>query len=368
MSKKVIAILSVLKPVNDTRNLEKIAASLGNTNKYEINIIGFSAKNLPDVQNITFYPIFNFQRLSSRRLFAPFKALKKLIQLKPELIIVTCPELLIVTCAYKIIFGCKIIYDIQENYCRNIIYTTTYPKAFRPIIGLIVRVTELLTKPFVAHYILAEKVYQSQLIFTKSKQEILENKAVIPLGLQKKKRTGKPKSTFLYSGTIARHYGIFDAISFIKKLYTLNKDIEFRIVGFAPDQNVLKLLRVHIAGCAFINIVGGNSLITHNQVLKEMANADFCLLPYQRNKSTEGRIPTKLYECLALEIPVIISPNEIWDPIIAKNNAGIIYDFQSGKIPLEKILSNSYYGNNLRESYLWKQEEFKLINIVERVI
>jgi hypothetical protein len=63
MSKKVVAILSVLKPVDDTRNLEKIASSLGNTNKYDINIIGFEAKNLPDVQNITCHPIIQFRQI-----------------------------------------------------------------------------------------------------------------------------------------------------------------------------------------------------------------------------------------------------------------------------------------------------------------
>lgn len=44
MTKKVIAVISVLKPVDDTRNFEKVARSVGNTNKYDINIIGFTQK------------------------------------------------------------------------------------------------------------------------------------------------------------------------------------------------------------------------------------------------------------------------------------------------------------------------------------
>lgn len=368
MSKKVVAILSVLKPVDDTRNLEKIASSLGNTNKYDINIIGFWAKNLPDVQNINYHPIFHFDRLSIQRLFAPIKILQLLIKVKPELIIVTCSELLIVTCAYKIIFGSKIIYDIQENYYRNIVYTSTYPKPLRHIIGLAIRGTEWITAPFFDRFILAEKVYKDQLRFMRTCYEVIENKAVIPAALKRTQSTNKPRTTFLYSGTIARHYGIFDAVNFIKTFHALNNDTELRIVGFAPDHKVFRSLSTEITGCNYIDIVGGNKLVPHNQILKEMTNADFCLLPYQNNKSTEGRMPTKLFECLALEIPMIITPNETWNSIIAENNAGIIHNFQSANIPLKKIESGSYFGNNLSNNYLWNQEQSKILNIVDRLI
>jgi glycosyltransferase involved in cell wall biosynthesis len=229
-------------------------------------------------------------------------------------------------------------------------------------------VTEVLTVPFIAHYTLAEKVYQSQLSFTKSKLEVIENKAVIPSELQRINRTDKAKRTFLYAGTIALHYGIFDAVNFIKELHALNNDVEFRIVGFAPDQNVLKQLRAVTANNDYIKLIGGNNLIAHNQILKEMAEAAYCLLPYQNNKSTHGRLPTKLFECLALEVPMIITPNETWNSIIAENNAGIIHNFQSANIPLKKIESGSYYGNNLSNNYLWNQEQSKIINIVDRLI
>jgi glycosyltransferase involved in cell wall biosynthesis len=368
MSKKVIAILSVLKPVDDTRNLEKIASSLSNTNKYDINIIGFWAKNLPDIQNITCHPIFHFDRLSIHRLLAPIKTLHLIIKVKPELIIVTCSELLIVTCVHKIIFGSKIIYDIQENYYRNIVYTTTYPKPLRHIIGLAIRGTEWITAPFIDRFILAEKVYQRQLNFIQSRFEVIENNAVIPHGLQRTKSANKPRITFLYSGTIATHYGIFDAVNFIKKLHALNNDIELRIVGFAPDRKVLMRLSEQIAACDYIEIVDGSKLIPHNQILKEMAKADFCLLPYQNNKATEGRIPTKLFECLALEIPLIITPNPTWNTIITENNAGITYDFQSSAIPIAEIESSSFYGNNLADRYLWRTEASKLNAMVEQVI
>ncbi len=60
MEQPKLVIASVLKPVTDTRMYEKIGRSIGQTKKYEVNIIGFYRKNLPVELNIKFNPIFNF--------------------------------------------------------------------------------------------------------------------------------------------------------------------------------------------------------------------------------------------------------------------------------------------------------------------
>jgi tRNA 2-selenouridine synthase SelU len=68
-----------------------------------------------------------------------------------------------------------------------------------------------------------------------------------------------------------------------------------RIVGFAPDQKVYKRLLEKTQTCDYIKIEGGDKLVPHNQILKEIANADFCLLPYQKNKALKvGFLPNYL--------------------------------------------------------------------------
>ncbi len=368
MSKKVIVIASVLKPVDDTRNFEKIARSISNTNKYEINIIGFCPKILPTKTNINFYPVFRFDRLSFKRLLASIKIFRILIKLKPELTIVTSPELLIVMCIYKILFGSKIIYDVQENYYRNILYTGVYSFIFRyPMAGLI-RGIEWLTQPLVDQYLLAEKVYKEQVVFAKNKSQILENKALIP-SLRLRKTDQKLKdTTFIYTGTIASHYGIFEAIEFIKRIFNINPNVELIIIGYAPSRKIYEKVLLEIKDLNYIKMVGGDMFVPHSEILKELINANFCLMPYQQNKSTEGRIPTKLYECLALEKPVIISPNDAWNQIIIDNQAGIIYDFNSKSIPDSILTPTSFYGKNLSKRYLWENEESKLLTIVDNLI
>ncbi len=365
MTKKVIAIVSVLKPVDDTRNFEKIAVTISNTNKYDINIIGFSTKKIPSYPNITFHPVFSFQRTSFKRIVASIKILKIILKLKPEVIIVTCAELLIVMVLNKILFGYKLIYDIQENYYLNIIYTPTYPAIIRYPLASWVRLIELLTAGWIDHYILAERVYKCQLKFTSGKSVVIENKAIIPEEIKKNVSPKQVRLSFVYAGTISEHYGIFDAIHFIKELKTELDDIQLTIIGYVSLQKSYRRLIKETKDCPYISIIGGDILVPHNQILMEMKKAEFCVLPYQKNKSTEGRIPTKLFECLAMEKPVIITPNPAWDSIIRENNAGIIYDFSSDVRQVLDQLHRKFYGNNLASKNYWEGYSADLLHLME---
>lgn len=367
MTKHVIAIISVLKPVNDTRNYEKIAKSISNTNKYDINIIGFSPKRIPTNSNITFHPIFNFKRTSIKRIGASISIWKKLLKLKPELIIVTTSETLIVSVLYHILFGAKIIYDIQENYFRNIAFTNTYPFLIRYPIAIFVRSIELAASLFIDKFILAEKVYLSQMKYLSSKAIVIENKALIPDYIKDETLTRNENLVFVYSGTIAEHYGIFDAVEFITKLKVTINHVKLVIIGYAAQDKIYRKLLKLTEKSRCIKIIGGDALVPHDQILMEMIKADFCLLPYQKHKSTAGRIPTKLFECLAMEKPVIITPNPVWNSIITQNNAGVIHDFKSIIPSFNQILSKTYYGNKLSTQYEWKQSSDKLIETIQVV-
>jgi glycosyltransferase involved in cell wall biosynthesis len=217
-------------------------------------------------------------------------------------------------------------------------------------------------------FFLAEKVYANQLRFIGKRFQIIENKAIIPDNLLNKTSTSNIKTTFVYSGTIAEHYGIFEALRFIERLYQRNKNIELTIIGFAPDKKVFQKVRHIVDQKIYIKTLGGDAFIPHDQILKEISLCDFCLMPYRKNKATECRIPTKLFECLAMEKPVIISPDALWESIVNKNNAGIVWDFKEDNLPSEELLSKSFYGNDLALQHQWISESVQVSEAVIRLI
>ncbi len=158
-----IVLTSILKPVNDTRMFEKFGLSLGQTNKYDVNIIGFASKNIKKIDNVYFYPLFNFKRTSPLRLLAPWKILFLLFKVKPSVIILNTPETLYVILLYKLLTGCKIVYDVQENYFRNIYYNKNYIPFVRILLSYSIRLKEWSGRWLIDKIIFAENGYKLEM-------------------------------------------------------------------------------------------------------------------------------------------------------------------------------------------------------------
>ena len=138
----------------------------------------------------------------------------KLIQLKPKLIVVNTFELLIVTIVNQIIFGGKIVYDLQENYYRNLVYQNNFPHVIKHIFGSLIRLKEILLSPVIDHFILAENVYQKEIHFIKHKFTVIENKATFD-NQNKQPKTSSEKLMFLFSGNLSENSGVLTALSFL---------------------------------------------------------------------------------------------------------------------------------------------------------
>ena len=174
IKKRRIVLASVLKPVNDPRMFEKMGQSL--SPYYEVHIIGTKSKTDSSHDNIIFHPLASYARLSLDRILAPLRILKKILHLKPALLVICTHELLWVVLIAKIFLRCPVVYDIRENYFRNILHTNSFPSILRVFIALYVRIKEWITLPAINNFFLAEVGYALELSFVKNKKVILENK------------------------------------------------------------------------------------------------------------------------------------------------------------------------------------------------
>lgn len=366
MQKTKLVIASILKPVDDTRMYEKFGLSLSQTNKYDINIIGFCSKNNPDATNITFHPLFNFKRLSVARLIAPFKCFRAIIKVKPKILIVNTHELLLVAFLYKILFGTKLIYDVRENYFRNILHTTAFTKLVRPLIAGYVRLKEYASTLFVDQYILAEKAYQDELRFVKNKSVIIENK-YRPSSNKEYGIRATDKLKLLFTGTIAESTGIFEAINIAKALHQIDPTIELNILGYCAKKETYHKLIAATEPYAFIHLKGGDYLVPHDVIISAIHQADFGIIYYPNNPSTVSSTPTKLFEYLGSQLPVLIQKHHAWNSIVDKYNAGLVVDFDDIDYAdlLAQMKSKQFYRNVETDDLLWASEEPKLLVCIE---
>lgn len=365
--KKKIAIISILKPVNDPRNYKKIGVSLAETKKYEIHIIGFSASGIPVYPNIHFHPVFHFQRLSLKRITASWNIYKILLKVKPDAIISNTHETLMVTVLNKILFGTKILYDVQENYMKNIRYSQAFPPLFRRFLARFVRLKERLLAPFFDFFFLAEKCYERELNFIGKRYAVVENKYVAE-NISPPPMKFNKAFTITYTGTIAEEYGIFDALDFAGLLQE-HIPTRLKITGYCPNQKTLLKLKEATRHLTYVEIVGADKPVAHDKIVYELGQADFAILPYRLNTYYSQRIPTKIYECLSLKKPMITRKNAAWQFLFDEFDAFVFTDFKSISPGLiGQLKKGQFYTKGDTGLANWNTEKHKVVDNIERVI
>jgi len=366
MKKRRIVLASLLKPLNDPRMFEKMGVSLAQSGRYEVHLIGYPSKEDMGVPTIRFHALPKFRRLSLGRIRARLKVLGFTIKAKPELFIVTTHELLGVALLIRILFGVKIIYDVQENYWRNIMYTDAFPTGTRTIIASLVRFKEMIISPLIHHFILAEKGYLTELSFAENKCTVIENKCKLPAGFQREPTVGVIQ--LLFTGTIAESTGVFPAINLAKKLHAAEPKIRLNIIGYCSQAHVHQKINKEVSENKFITLTGGNEFVPHGSILNAIAKADFGIICYPMSPHIENKSPTKLYEYLACQLPILLQDHPPWAVICKPYNASVAIDFEQldTESILKKIHSGSFYSAP-PEGMTWSGEEEKLLALVKAI-
>jgi glycosyltransferase involved in cell wall biosynthesis len=333
MKKNVVVIASALKPVTDPRMYEKIGMALVRRENHEVHVMGFCSRKHVCVPNMYFHVLLCANRLSWKRFTVSLKYYKKLLEVKPDLIVVNSPDLLIVTIAYKILFRPAFIYDIHENYYYNLVYGSSFPMFIRNMFAVFVRGVEWCTRPFADAYLLAERCYARELPFVKDKYEIVENKYE-PLSdvLVVPRRRGRYR--LLYTGTIAESYGIYEAVALAKALHRVDARYTLTVIGYEARPAERQRLRELVKDETYIRLVGVDHPVPHEQIIRAIGEADLALTPYRDNRSFRDKIPTKFFEYIYHRIPFVIPRNPAWEAFCCPYGAAMAIDFFHFDAPL----------------------------------
>lgn len=362
--KRKIVIASVLKPVNDTRMAEKIGQSLAAKGQYDVHIVGFPAtRHTPD---LTIHPLPHFRRLSLQRLLMPWKILRTALTLRPALLIITTHELLLPAVVLKLLRGTRIIYDVQENYYRNILYTPAFSLLLRPLIALYVRIKEYVTAVAVDHFFLAERAYSEELSFPGKRFTVLENKLKLPEAMP---ATEKDSWQLLFSGTLAETTGVFHAIDIAVALHRLEPRITLLLIGYCARPGELRRIRHAIAPYPFIRLTGGDVLVPHESILSAIQGSGAGIIAYPYNESTRNSTPTKLFEYLGLRLPIILINHKPWRDRCAPYAAACA--FEPGHIDAQNLLNalkNQHFYSREPKDVFWATEEPALIAAIANVL
>ncbi len=370
MEKIKVALASVLKPLKDPRAYYRMGLSLRETNKYLINIIGFSKKNITNEDYIKFTPLFKQKRSHWSRFFINLKFIDLLLKSPPNILIVSTYELLLSAILVKPFLNFSLVYDIQENYALNLRHNQSSKGFKKSLLLQYVKVIEYVSKPFIDHYFFAEKCYSTE--FPKiSNFTILENKFYG----SKQSRTRisfsqKKTFSFLITGTLTKVYGVLEGIYWFKKIHLYFPNSSLKVIGYTPINSYSEEIKDAINGFSAITVRISEHPVPYTEIITAYEGVDFCLMPYYQLPSIAPKVPSKLYEALALGVPSLFSPNPNWKHLVDPCNGGAEIDFSDQNNAVHNfsiVLQKKFFTTTVSDDVLWKSDAGIFLESMERL-
>jgi len=349
---------------------EKIGISLSEIPNTEVHVIGHGKEDKNKGTAVRVHSIGLFSRLSFSRLLAPWHVFFIVLKLKPQVLIACTHELLFPFTLYKLLRPkTKLVYDLQENYSLNILHTQAFPAWLRSPIALGVRVKERMLLPFYSLILSAENCYLQEMPFIQKKALVVANKVVRSTNTTRKTPNGE--IVLLYSGSISREYGIYDAIKLIEQLHSINPAFQLHILGYCADAGEAHRLKAFIKKIPYIKANDFDIAIPHSAILKAIQDADWGLVCYRENTATKNRIPTKLYEYIAYHLPVLCTSNSTWSKLMQTYDAGMSINYEKPQLhELIQRLKHPHFYQTIHstDELYWETEAKRLKNSIQYLL
>lgn len=367
-----IAHLTSVHTRLDTRIFFKICHSLANQNYNVFYIVadgkGDQLKNNISIIDVGIKKPGRFSRMT----YTVSRIFRKALELDCELYHLHDPELIPVGLKLKK-HGKKVIFDVHENTSLQILDKSYIPFFLRKIISILFKYYEIISLKNFDALVLAETSYLKDYVNLNSKTEVILNLPDLKL-LKKFQKIKRDKIEIYYIGRISNSRGYDVIINAMKILKKKLPNILLHFVG-PYDQKHINSIDLRDIN-QNIKFHGPKSLPDGLEYSKN-AKIGICILKPLRNYINS--YSTKIFEYMAIGLPVITSNFKIYTEIIEKYQCGIcVNPNKPDEIAkaIERIINNPNESKQMglngikavEQKFNWEIEKKKLYKLYETVI
>lgn len=371
MQKNKICIITTGHAPFDDRIFHKECKTLVKAN-YEVMLIATHTHN-EVVDGIKIISLPKARSRIHRISVITFKAFWLALKQKADVYHFHDPDFLPAGILLKLFAGSKIIYDVHEDYGKQILYKPYSTKMIRRAIAILTKCTEYVSSKFFAAIITATDDIKNNFSYH-IKSISIKNYPILSYFSDTEGKDGDNKEYFklVYTGALSVNRGIFEMI---QSLEYIEKPLKLNLYGNFESDEIEKKTH-NLKGFEKVEYFGW---IEHENVVKLLGkyNAGLvCLHPIENYKKA---LPVKLFEYMAAGIPVIASNFSLWKEIVEGNECGICVDPLK---PTEIASAIQFYIENpeqrkqmgmrgrkaVIEKYNWDKEGEKLINLYQEVL
>ena len=368
----MITIVSCSHYPDDERIYHKEIKSLA-TNNYKINYFTLSDSEL----NLSCDKINHINyRKSEYSINNYIKSVEiKIIEIPTKVIHIHEPELFSLAVNVKKIFGAKIIYDVHEDYL-SMIYTFSRWNSFIKYLKAKYWIfRERLFLSYVDEIIIASPTIVNSDFKSQGFDPILLENFPLYKYIKKIDFSSKQKNSLIYHGNFGPERGISELIKAMPAVIKKIPDISLSLYGGFRTKKYESDLNQLIDHLKLRNHVHLMAHLPHNDIWEHLEKHKVGVIPFNDNPLTQINIPTKLFEFMAAGCQLVMPKLK---PIMQYDIKGAKY-FNFGDINglanaiLESIIdideeNIQYNQNNIISNYNWDENQYKLIDLYNRVL
>jgi glycosyltransferase involved in cell wall biosynthesis len=367
--KQTIAVISTVHETYDTRIFYKQIASL----RASYEIVYFSpASGAPEYDWIVPLPK---SRSKLGRLRTQLALIRKLRHCSADLYLLHDPELLPLGIVLKCL-GKKVVWDMHED-TYNDIKTKSYLKPItRSIVALIYKLFQSISYRLFDGFILAEDGYGCY--FGHGARFCVVHNYPLLERLSRYQEVAKNPGTIVYIGSIAANRGIFQLLDLVARLQPDFPSITLQLIGPFSDERLEASVRRHIRERNIDGNVQVRGPMKNIDAYGELAKCMVGLALLLPEPNFTKSLPTKMFEYMALGLPVVVSNFPLWESIVKNHNAGAAVDpFDTGSASeaVRRLLSDqdlyASLSRNARQAaqqYSWETENMILQNFLGNIL
>lgn len=373
MSLKIVHMTTAHGP-NDIRIFEKECLTLA-ANGYDVSFVvpGEDCEEIRELQGVKVVPVKKAVGRASRMLVTSFRVFRKAMSLRPDVCHIHDPELLIWVPLMRMT-GKRVIYDMHECTPKSVMIKPWIPPHMRKCVSVIFRMAERVLARGV-WVIFAEDSYAKEYNWVCNSEVILN----MPTSdyLFAIDRSRKPEPMMAYLGTISADRGLFVTIDALHLLKERGVQVKWLLIGSMDDAERAKTdrlidqyaLKDHVQICGYLE---------PRRAWQMIAGCCCGLATLLPRANYFESYPTKMFEYMALGIPVIASDFPMYRSVVEKANCGICVNPEEPSDiadAVEKLLAQPglalQMGKNGRqaacERFNWSNEAQKLLNFYEGI-
>ncbi len=302
------------------------------------------------------------------RFFAMFKAFSLARKTKAKIIHFHDPELMWIAVWLRI-FGRKIIYDVHEDVAKQILDKKWLgPKWVRRFVSFSYQINQKICCCFFSGVVTATPEITSK--FSTKKAITVHNYPILGyLDDAPNANIDKTKPSVIYAGGLTELRGIYELIEAVGEL---NGQLELWLLGPWESDNFHEKCKAS-KGYQYTKYFGKKTL---QEVYTYYQLADVGAHVIQPIPRYLIGIPTKILECMAIGMPVVLTESDYWksffqnhslfaDPFNKQDVAQKLMDaYEQSKDPEGKQKRAEF----IRKNYSWEAEEEKLINLYQKIV